>query len=304
MSFLLLALAACEPQGDTIAPCTECSLEDVNNYSYTSTLTIGSYPLPEHEDAQIDWSSLTKDIRGGNLDPVTDLTEARLVAFRDLPPDEVAWALSHDDLAQADVGAYVTCAPTDATCMLSEFGMFGNQLDIQQYFQEGFGSWLVVLGKPGALGADVLAFLEPLADTTATSARLTDGQSTLDADVDLLSVQPVVVPAIEPEILIDWSGLTRDGLGDPLDFDTVDEVWVGRFEESPELLESNIFALESLADATWTADVSGLDSVSLAGLQGDLPFRGVDGLGTWVLALRCNNCTNPAPRLMTLLKTE
>lgn len=303
MLSLFLSLAACD-SGEAVDPCTDCHLVDANNYSYTSTLSIGQFPLPEHTDAFVDWSALTVDIRGGALDPMADLTDARLVAFRDLPPDEVAWALSHDELAQADVGAYVTCTPTDASCLLSEFGMFGNQLDIQQYFQEGFGSWLVVLGKPGSLGADALAFLVPTEGATASSADLTDATSSLQADVDLASAEPLVVPPVVTDISLDWGGLTRDGLGDPLDFATVDELWIGRFEESVGTLESDIFALEDLADATWTADVSGVTSVSLEALQGELPFRGVDSQGTWVLALRCNTCTNPAPRLLTLLQAE
>lgn len=31
------------------------------------------------------------------------------------------------------------------------------------------------------------------------------------------------------------------------------------------------------------------------------PFTGIDGTGTWILALKCTKCTNPAPWFLTIL---
>ncbi|MFN7142333.1 MAG: hypothetical protein ACK4YP_01035 [Myxococcota bacterium] len=299
----LALLAACAgASGASVEPCTACALTDVNNYAYTSDLRIGTLVVPEHADATIRWDGLTRDIRGGAIDPVADLGEARLIAFRDLAPEEVAYALAHDDLEQADVGAYVTCAPEEARCALSEFGMFGNSIDIQQYFAEGYGTWLLALGAPRALGADAMVFLDPRADATATEVALLDTTSRLNVDVDLRSLAPVVVPTVEPGITLDWSGLAHDGLGDPVDPATIDEVWVGRFQEGPAELEREVFALEELAELTWTMKVDGTTSADLTDLVGETDFLGIDRQGTWVVALRCRTCTNPAPRLLTFLE--
>lgn len=299
----LALLAACAgAAGESIEPCTACALTDANNYAYTSDLAIGTLTVPEQADATIRWDGLTRDIRGGALDPVADLGEARLIAFRDLTPDEVTYALAHDELEQADVGAYVTCTPEDARCALSEFGMFGNRIDIQQYFAEGYGTWLLALGEPRALGADAMVFLDPRADATATDLALTDTTSRLDVDVDLRSLTPVVVPTVEPALTLDWSGLAHDGLGDPVDLATIDEVWVGRFDEGPAELERDVFALEERAELTWTMKVDGTTSADLTDLFGETDFLGVDRHGTWVVALRCRTCTNPAPRLLSFLE--
>jgi len=297
----LVLLGACNPPAavEPREPCGECGLTDAQNYAYTSELSIGELPLPELVDSTVRWDGLTRDLRGDALDPID---EARLIAFRDLAPDEIAWALSHDALYQADVALYVTCATTAGRCALSEFGMMGNALGIQDYFEAGSATWLLVLGQAGGLQVEGLAFLSPQADGAAPEAVVTDDTSRLDVEVDLHSLTPVVVAPFETGIRLDWSGLAHDGLGDALDPDTVDELWVGRFAQTPAELEVRIFELESLAESSWTAIVSGTTSASLTQLEGTAPFAGIDRTGTWVAALRCHGCTNPAPRLLTFLE--
>lgn len=301
LSPIAFLLACAGPPEAAVEPCSTCLLTDANNYTYSSELAIGTLEVPEQADVLVRWESLTRDIRGAAYDPATDVDEAKLIGFRDMAPDEVAYALAHDELAQADAGAYVTCAPTDGGCLLSEFGMFGNTLDIQQYFTEGYGTWLLALGPKGTTGADALAFLTPRAGASAIEVALTDTTSRLDVEVDLASLAPVAVEPFEPVLVLDWSGLTRDGLGDPLDTDTVDELWVGRFFESRAELEARMFELETLAGLSWTVDVSGRSSVEMASLVGETAFMGIDRSGTWVAALRCRTCTNPAPRVLTFL---
>ncbi|MDP2313792.1 MAG: hypothetical protein Q8P41_12865 [Pseudomonadota bacterium] len=300
---LALALGACQAgSADTVAPCSDCTLQNGNNFAYTSELSIGSELLRAETDATIRWDTLTRDVRGGEIDPLGDLNEARLIAFRDLDTEELAYALAHDDLAQADVSVFVTCTPTNASCALSDFGMFGNTIDIQQYFQEGYGTWLLALGMHGEPGADAMMFLEANATTAAVEARLADTTSALSVEVDLDSLTPLVIPAGDPTVTVDWAGLTRDGLGDPLDHATLDELWVARFVETPEELAEDVFSLEERAQVSWTLDVAGYDGASLADLEGEAPFAGIDRSGTWLMALRCRTCTNPAPRFVTLLK--
>lgn len=298
-----LALSACwADPGSAVDACADCTLVNANNFSYTAALSIGSNPLRAETDGIIRWDTLTRDVRGGAIDARTDLNEARLIAFRNLDPASVTYALAHDELAQADVSVFVTCTPTDASCVLSDFGMFGNTIDIQQYFQEGYGTWLLALGRSGEPGADALMFLEAVADTDTTEARLTDATSTLAVDVDLNSLISVIVPTGTAALTFDWGGLTRDGLGDALDHATLDELWVARFEESAEALAQDVFSLEERAQVSWTLDVSGYSDASLVDLEGEGVFNGIDRTGTWLLALRCRTCTNPAPRFVTLLE--
>lgn len=296
---LLVPLTACAPEAEG-EPCTACALTDANTFAYESELHIGTLPLPERTDVLLRWDGLVRDLRGEALDS-SSITEARLVAFRGLSPEEVTDGLSNDALEQAEVSAYATCAPEDAACALSAFGMFGNTLDIPQYLVEGYATWLLALGGDGVDGVDGLAFLAPRADSDVAEVRVEDAGSSLAADVDVCSLTPVVVARYQAGISLDWSGVTRDGRGAPLNPETVDELWVGRFTEPVEELGARAFELETLAEQVWTMDVEGRTAADLSGLAGDEPFHGVGSDGTWVAALRCRGCTNPAPRVLTIL---
>ncbi len=304
-SLLLIALlGGCAELGPAAPdPCTTCVLSDDNNFALASVLDVGTTALRAEADARLDWSTLTRDIRGGALDARADIDEARLLAFRNLEPAEIAEGLAHDTLNQADVTLYVTCTPTDASCMLSDFGMFGNHLDIQQYFLEGNGTWLLALGRHGEPGADALLFLDADEASAADSASVTDSTSALSVDVDLGALTPVVVPPDDRDLLFDWSGLTQTGLGDPIAFGSIDTLRVARFRESPAELESDVFGLEARAEESWTLPVEGWTSASLSDLSGDSLFGGIDASSTWLLSLECRLCANPAPRFVTLLTT-
>lgn len=295
----LLALTACQMVDHE--SCSSCILDDKNNFSYTSNLSIKSVSLRSRSDAMIRWDEITRSIQGEKIDPLMDINEVRLIAFRDLSPDEIEHSLAHDDLVQSDVSAYVTCAPIDASCALSDFGMFGTTIDIQQYFQEGYGTWLLTLDKKSESTA-TMVFLEALDNSDTSDVYIKDNTSILDVEVQLDLLIPLAVLSATPDITVDWSKLVRDGIGDSLDQSTIDEAWVASFSETPEELAADIFSLEERAQQTWTLDISGYQSVNLQDLRGDSPFSGVDDKGTWLLGLRCNTCTNPAPRFLTLLQ--
>jgi hypothetical protein len=179
--------------------------------------------------------------------------------------------------------------------------MFGNTIDIQQYFQEGYGTWLLAIGKKSESTA-TMVFLEALDNSDASDVHITDNTSILDVEVQLDSLIPLTVLSATPDITIGWSELTRDGIGDSLDHSTLDEIWVANFAETQEELAEDIFSLEERARQAWTLDISGFQSVNLQDLEGSLPFPGVDDNSTWLLGLRCKTCTNPAPRSLTILQ--
>jgi hypothetical protein len=294
----------CVPVDDSagIVPCTSCSLTDANNFAYSAALDIDVVPVAANAPVRIDWSGLTHDVQGHPLDLATDIAGARLIAFRDITPAAVARGLANDDLEQADVSLFVTCTPTTPGCGLDEFGVLGNPVDVPTYFSEGSATWLVALTSTFEAGAAAFVFLEPKDASLVTSAAIGDDTSALDVDVDFASLTPVVVPAGEAALHLDWSGLTRDGLGNELSLDAIDGIFLGRYTESPAELEGRVFDLETLAAETWEAPVDGLRSLGLGTLRGDTVFAGIDDTSTWLLALRCSSCINPTPRFVTFLR--
>ena len=79
---------------------------------------------------------------------------------------------------------------------------------------------------------------------------------------------------------------------------------VGHYDQTPDQLEAQFGDLQAIATHLYAANiVSGtvLDFTALADSTGN-PFPGVDATGTWLVALICGICRNPAPWYLTILE--
>ncbi len=320
---LLLALGCVQSPGDDAAdlvvdddtapadtdtgPAADGSvpLSDANNYTYEGVLDAPAFPVAALSDATLDWSALRTDLRCNALDPVADIDNAALLVFPHLTEQEVEQGLSDDSLDQAALGAYLSQEPGDATQIrLSDMTFFGTDVDIEQEFDAGSGTWLVILttGTEIAVGARMLAFLTPTAGESATEAVVTDGCPVLDFSADLASMRRVPVLRDGPWAL-DWSALTRDGHGGHFEPTRVDGLMIARFDRSIEDLQANFLDLESLAAETWRYTHTTGTSADLAALTGPSePFPGFTGEGVWAFALTCGTCPNPAPLFLTIVE--
>ncbi len=284
---------------DTFAPaaCRACGLEDANNYRYAPTLTAPVVPAAAFADVRVSWSGLTHDLLGQPLVPA-DLDLATLLVARDTTPEALLAALASDRLAMADLRILLTCTPTEAGCRLSEFGLAGNMFDPSTWFEAGSGTWLIAPGRSESPSVASLIILSPDDGAPPTAQiELAEGAASLAVDVDLRSLAPVYVAAGAPP-RVDWSALTMDALGNAVDRSRFDQLYLARFDRSLADLEASFLALESLAEETWELDVTGEVDADLAALDA-APV--LDPASTWLLALRCSTCRNPAPRFLTVL---
>lgn len=310
MIFLGL-LAACgtdDDTGDTGSPLSGVlTLGDENNFSYEGTIDGPSFSVAEYSDMTIDFSGLTSDLQCHDLDPVADIDNVSLLAFPYLSEEEVEAGLSDDALQQSDMGAYVAVQPGDATSvLLSDFTFFGTYPEIiEDYWYEGSATWMVLFttGTTVGVGGRALAFLRPTAGETNTEVVMDPACGILDFSADLASLEPVPVPKTGPWTL-NWSGLTVDGHGNPFDSSAVDGVMVAYYADlSADDLAADFLNIEGLADGLWTEEVPGGTAVALDSLVDGSggSFSDFSADGTWVLALRCSLCANPAPKFLTIL---
>lgn len=279
-------------------------LLDANNYSYVGSLDAPSFPLAELTSVTLEWPNLLTDLRCGPLDPVADIDNTALIGFPYLTEQEVEQGLSDDTLLAVDSGVYLSYLPGDTTSVsLDQFTFFGTEANIKEEFYEGHGTWLVLLttGTELAIGTRMLAFLEPTAGDAPTVAAVDDGCPVLDFDADLASLAPVPVLSSGPWNL-DWSGLTRNGKGGAFEQTRVDSLMIARYDLSLDELQARFLDLEALALESWSYTLTGGGTADLAALSGPSdPFPGFTGDGTWILALRCSSCPNPAPLFLTVV---
>ncbi|MCK6526868.1 hypothetical protein L6R50_04685 [Myxococcota bacterium] len=321
--WLLAAIPACsgDPEDDDTADddaadddaadddvASTLTLSDSQNYDFEGTLDIRPYDLADGSDPLFDWSGLDTDLQGHPLDPVTDVDQVTIVVFRYLSEGEVEEKLSSNTLEQVDVGLFASVDPGDATSVrLSELTLMGNDIDVEQYFVEGYGTWLVSLatGSTPGVGTRMAAFARPLPSEAETTLTFAADSTVLDFTVDLASLDPLPAPAGVEELTVDWSGVGTDGLGNAFQADSIDRVMVGQYTSlAPADLEEQFLDLEILADSLWRLDVSGGTEAALGQAAGDAPFPGFDSAGTWVLALQCTTCANPAPPFLTLVEAQ
>ena len=289
-------LVACDP-GPVV-------LSDAHNFSYSGYVHVPAVPTAPATDLTVCWDQLSQDLQCHDLDPVEDVDLVSLVRFTDLSESEVADKIGQDDLKQADLSGYVEWENPGETCTtLSAMSFRGTPIDVAAEYTLDGGTYLLTLASGGQLGSGtrMLSFLTPTADSLVTEVQVDGGCGVLDFQADLTSLEPVQLTAEGPWEL-DWSTLTRTGIGNALGLSDIDGLSLafyagkGRAELAERFLD-----LAVIADEFLELPISGTLGVELADVPG---FEGPVGDGTWLLALTCSRCANPAPLFLTALEAE
>lgn len=141
--------------------------------------------------------------------------------------------------------------------------------------------------------------------STSTHVEIGSTSTRLDYVADLRSLQRTVLPESTPEITFDWSEIETNALGNPFLENNITEVVVARYSQSSAQLEQQFLDLESIHEGLWRGNVESGASLSLTELtdESGAPFPGFDSESTWVVALSCGGCSNPAPWYMTVVET-
>ncbi|MBM4367853.1 MAG: hypothetical protein FJ102_16695 [Deltaproteobacteria bacterium] len=303
-SLSLVGCAGCtgEEEADAVV-----SLLNENNYEWSGGLNIPSYETAELVDIHFDWSGLDKDMLCHDMDPVADIDSAGLTRFPFLTETEVAEGLTNNSLLQSDTSGYVSCEPGDRTeCWLSEFSFGGTPYDTINVYKEDGGTFLFNLqtGTEPGQGARFVAFLQPRATSDVTELFFTPNCEVAQMEVEFEALTPVEL-SMDGPWTIEWSKLSIAGNGLPVIPGDLDEVMVASYD-GYELsdLEAQFIDLDLIATDLYTLQLDGGTEATLSGLvnaEGEA-FPGFTTDQTWLLALRCTSCTNPAPVFMSVVK--
>ncbi len=312
LTYVPVALVACTTTGDGGCGSDDDSGNDVimllneNNYTWTGGLDIPAYVTAELVDIHFDWSGMDKDMLCHDMDPVADVDSVGLTRFPLLAQDDVGGGLTNNSLKQSDTNGYVSCEPGDRTeCWLSEFSFGGTAYNTIEVYEEGGGTFLFNLqtGTQPGQGARFVAFLEPTTTSDVTELVLEPTCDIVSMEFDLTALAPLDVPATGPWT-VDWSLLSVSGNGLPVIPGDLDEVMVASYDGlSTEELSEQFLDLDLLATDLYTLQLDGGTQATLGGLvtADGKGFEGFTTDQTWLLALRCNTCTNPSPVFMTVV---
>ena len=306
----LLFSSGCSGEPSTGAPTAAIAIADANNYKSQASLTIPNLETAVGVDLDICWDEVTSSLRCHDLDPIADLDNVGLLRLND-PQDEVEQKLASGQLQQADINGYLEYnTGQQGTCTkLSSFTLFGTEVPVvEQYVESTEVTYLLLFstGTTAGEGAQAMLFLTPMSSSTNTTVAGQPGCGVLDFMADVASAEPVSMPTNGP-FAINWENLEHDSLGHPIVPGKIDQLLVGFYQDMTVAgIEDQIFDLELMATTLWDLELTGGSSANLdhAVERGtNIPFTGfVRNDGTWLLALLCNTCPNPAPVLLTVLE--
>jgi hypothetical protein len=296
------------------------AITDETNYAFTNTVDVAMTTLKDATDLTFDWSALTRDFFGRTLDPLADINMV-MISLWEQTPEELEASIARDQLERSEgEGAIMTYPDGSYTSQnLLSFGVLGNPLPEAdeiwsrfdtshpdfEYPQDQY-TFLLTANTGTTAGKDsrMLAMFNLDPASTNTALSLTDDSAVLDFTVDLKRATPVVVPARQPSLTIDWNAMTTNALGNEYLPAQITEAVVAHFDTtSLAELEDDFVNLEELADGWWSGEVASGTSIDLAMLHdANGAFPGIDENGTWLVALFCTiGCNNPAPWSITIL---
>jgi len=314
-AFVLFAAGCGEPAEVTEPTSVETiPILDEHNYRATSSLSIPTIETVSGQDLDICWDGLEKDIQCHDVNPIVDIDNVGLLRLMNLTEDDVEQRLADDDLEQADVDGYVEHrADHEALCTtLSALDFFGTKVDIEEEYVENPDRTFMLLfstGTKAGVGARTMAFIKPAEASDNRTVTIGSGCGHLTFEADLASGTPLAVPAAGPWV-VDWRGVTVNGLGNPVPTAGIDRALVGFYPGMTVAdLEADIFDLEQNATELFEIALSGSRTADLAlGIERDSgeEFSGFarDEEGVWLFGLTCSTCKNPAPVVLSILAPE
>lgn len=305
--------------GRSLASCgTTVTAAPDNNYTFHSELTIDVTKVKPSTEIFFDWSALTTDF----LDHAVDLNGIGMVEIGlwNLTLDEFEQGLNDDTLGLSDLAIIATILPapgktTGSILELTEMGepiepaRIMTYLDIANYPPENHVYTVMVAdGFNYGDGTRMIQGFQLDAASTNTQVKVMDASTHLEMTADLHSLKTPGLPVGNSGIVIDWTDMqgkpTAAGL--PFDPQLITQLRVGKYALTPSEMElkETFLNLDAKAEVMYSTKVKAGTSIELAKATDPAgnPFPGIDDAHTWMVALNCAECKNPAPWYMSVLK--
>jgi hypothetical protein len=285
------------------------------NYQFSSTLTINLTPVKPSSDITFDWSGLTVDFL---KKPVNFSTIGMVeIALWGMDISAFEKGLNDDTLNNPIVIAWIPATPDKQTGSIFDLHVPDGKLDmavILDYIDinkypgdKNLYTAMVADGTELGQGTRMLQGFKLDSTSTNQSVKIDSNSTKVDFTAKIAGRPETYIPAGTVAGLgIDWTKMRVTAAG--LDFipSSITRVRIGRYTQSVAELEGdNFLKLDEIADAMYEAKVdvgTKLTFDQLKNMKDQTPFPGIDAGHTWLVALNCGACQNPAPWYLSILK--
>ncbi len=291
-----------------------------NNYAFDSTVTLTVQTVAPNTPLNFDWSGLTLDIQQQAINPAGGEVKTVLLALLGLTKEGFETKLNANAQLNNDSKAAMAFYPTTQTVAnMYEFSAPGNATplppeEINPYLdpaafppESHVYAVLIQDETEPAHGVRMVQAFQLDPNSLVTDVVIDNNSSSLVYHTDLTTVAPVQIPVDNANITADWKGMNdvaNNALGDVWLKGSIEEVMIGRYDLTPQQLTEQFLGLENIAAEMYRAPVPQGSTLNLSALVEETtgaPFAGINATGTWILALNCTKCTNPAPWFLTIL---
>jgi hypothetical protein len=288
---------------------------EANDYAFQSKLSIDVAPVAaDPADLTFGWSNLTSDFLGHTVDPTNDIDMVTLLLWR-LSRPELEAKINDDDLSQSDLVALGMIYTSDAVTQGAYYDFTSFGMPLETSILDGYMNpsdyppdqytytLMVATGTTAGQGTRMIQAFRPDPTAVDTHVEITPDSTRLEYTADLSSLAPTELPSGTSDITFDWSQMTVNALGHEFIPTNITRIVVANFAQTPAELEGQFLDLETIHQGMWRGDVTAGASARLDELVDDsgAPFQGFDDNGTWVIALFCGACANPAPWYLTVV---
>lgn len=301
---------------------TNIELTDANNYSSVSVIDLKVIDTAAGQNLDICWTDATQDLQCHAVDPQEDIDGLTLSRFPNATEADVESKLGSEPIDQNQLTGVLTFkSDHESTCTtlydFSEIGEPEPNLDRIEQIYEATEDDIYLLtfsrGTTPGVGTATMLLLNPTPDSTNTTVNAETGCGDLLDFTAHLEGDPVPIPIDGPWV-IDWRGVKKDSTGNDFPRGEVDAALVGFYKDlTVSDIEERIFDIEQedVATTIWEIQLSSgqitdrrVDLAEAVERGGTELFPGfqTDSEGTWLLALTCSTCQNPAPPLLAVLE--
>lgn len=302
-----VTLAACGSSGGGGTTNGNIVMTDANNYTSTSSLNVPVIQTASGMDLSISWSGITKDLL---CHPAASIDNVAFLKVPNHTQQQIDDDLAKGTLSASQVSKYYEWHTNGATSTMLSMLKFGGAIDVMNDYTETAGTQYVLLvthGTVQGVGAQSMVLLQPSASSTNTTVVVPDACTSNVLSFTASFGSTLNAPKAGP-YKVDWSELTHDSFGSPIQFQNIDGIEVAYFQgKQVSDLQAHFLDVEIDATTLYSASVpKGQKYFDLTGTSSAAgAFTGFTQTdGTWALALRCSSCSVPAPLAFAILQPQ
>jgi len=296
---------------------SKVTANESNDYKFSSTLMFPTVDVKPKTNLTIDWGDLSKDFEGHSLDAKKDINQILFIDWM-LKLNELQTAINDDNITNQYEGlplAFTTDGNTTSATVF-DFGLATGgsvpqdtvlgYLDPSMYSPSDH-TFTVIAATGTMLGQGTRMIQSFLVNSSSsnTTVKFSNDSTTLDFTANLHDLNPTYISSGQQNISLDWGKMKTNAMGRTFDPTAITRALVGKYSQSPTDLEgSNFLDLEMIAEELYEGNIDSGTVVDFSKLKTSdgQTFSGIDSNGTWLVALMCGNCKNPAPWYLTVLK--